>query len=55
MEIFKNTTFIVPLFMFTLTNFTLTFNEGEMTFITLKLTIIDLGFRVEGRGMVFRI
>ena len=55
MEIFKNSTFIVPLFMFTLTNFILTFNEWEMTIITLRLTILDLGFRVEERGMIFRI
>ena len=39
-KITKNTTFKIPLFMFTLTTFTLIFNEGQKTFIILRFTLI---------------
>ena len=42
-----NTTFILPLFMSTLITYILTFNEWKKTFIPLKLTNLDLEFRVE--------
>ena len=47
MEITTNTTFIVPLFMFTLTTFTFICNESKI-FIPLRLTNLNLEFRIEG-------
>ena len=38
--------------MFILTTFTLIFKE-KMTFITLELSNLELGFRVDGWGRIF--
>ena len=46
-EITKKNIFIIPLFIFAFTNFTITFKKGKKIFITLWLINLNFGFRVE--------
>lgn len=52
-KIVKYTTFIMPLFIFTLIIFTFIFKKEKKTFITIELTNLDLEFIVDGWGRVF--